>query len=1344
MRKDIAIVILLLLTLSIYIPVYSIEKAMAKNIEIVSTNTALDTNTVEFSYSGRTGLNGHVVYSPGLGVYLVVWIRVRGTFYFGTDEVEVGDVYVAIIDPSNPSSPTILLIDDSDKAFYIDAVVAGDNSFLIGYSIVESDGTHIDVKYVLIKNNGGTWQAVLTWSPYNDNSNNETLAGASYMNGKYLLIWWYYYSTHNAGDLYWAILNESAESVSGPYSYLATNNRPWYASYLIIPNPVDNLWLVVYTKYNSGTYTDIYACPIYTDGSKGYYKLVINDTTHDKLEYVVGGTYTNGKYVFAYTPGYEKYLVIYDYNTEDVDKILLSSDAQYPIVINGSETILVVWRDLVDDPDSHGGNVYAKLIDPTTWNVSDTIDISWDTSNNYYESHIFASHVPGKEYYVIAWSRSVNIGGSWFKRIYMVLLNETMNDPSIIETTPMEVVQENHNHYVHGVASDGSTILVGYKRDSYAYVLQLTINTDIPEPPIANKPTSVWAYFTPWEAEEAENKIIDLIENAKYYVYVEMYLWGNSSNDDLAKNISDALADAVSRGVDVKVILDEYNVNDAAETYLESRGVEVKRESGDGILHSKYFVIDDKYAVIMSANLKYYNFYSDYNNIVIINNTRLAQNLKIEFQEKWSGSSGVFHAGAPTIYSEIDTVINGSTGKIWSFIGPDDNDTYKDLIYQLLDGASNNIYLMFYDFTNGTIANLLIQKKNEGLDVRGIFEAGQYWANTTAHEYDWLVNNGVLVTLDKDNYNPSAGDWYPYMHHKVFIIDNRYVYFGSAHPTYYGWNLNDEVIVIIDSQLIAQAFVSAFERIWARYTIRVDVTVTVNGVGVSGAQISVTDYGNGTDIDRTYTTGVAGVAHVYLVHPYYHANVTDKDYTFTITYTGYPSVTKILTLSTGEMDTLTINYIDTSLTASCPATGEVETPFTCTLTISGNPQGPSTADVLIKINGTDWKTVTITGGSGSVDIAINNSGPATIEFVYNGGEEEAGYNIYNEYTSATDTETVDIELKSTSTSIVSIEPDSPTAGDTITVTARVLFSNGTPVVGAIVKFIYNGTVVHQQNTNETGYATDTYTVSTAGTLTIEVVYDGVPGKYAGSSNSTTISVGGGAPAPTTVETEITITGDSEGYIYESGTYTIELKYKENGSIIPISASITIYINGTAQTVSLTNGVYTRTVDYTALGPLNITVVFPDTTIGSTTYLQSIDTLIVTVNKRPVNLTVSYSANWVNETHVYIEINGSVKDGLNGTDLSGTIKIWVRKDTTWNLVATLSVTGTFSWNGTVDPSEVRVTFEPASPAIASPTEPGGGSVVLSLPVNPYIPAPEPIYILYALLVALIVLLKKYSK
>ena len=53
------------------------------------------------------------------------------------------------------------------------------------------------------------------------------------------------------------------------------------------------------------------------------------------------------------------------------------------------------------------------------------------------------------------------------------------------------------------------------------------------------------------------------------------------------------------------------------------------------------------------------------------------------------------------------------------------------------------------------------------------------------------------------------------MHHKVFIIDKKIVVTGSFNPTGNGDTNNDENILIIHDEGVAQKYLKEFERVWS-------------------------------------------------------------------------------------------------------------------------------------------------------------------------------------------------------------------------------------------------------------------------------------------------------------------------------------------------------------------------------------------------------------------------------------------------------------------------------------------------------------------------------------------------
>jgi len=52
------------------------------------------------------------------------------------------------------------------------------------------------------------------------------------------------------------------------------------------------------------------------------------------------------------------------------------------------------------------------------------------------------------------------------------------------------------------------------------------------------------------------------------------------------------------------------------------------------------------------------------------------------------------------------------------------------------------------------------------------------------------------------------------MHHKVFIIDEKTVIFGSYNFSQSAEERNDENVIIVYNEAIAQQFMQEFQRVW--------------------------------------------------------------------------------------------------------------------------------------------------------------------------------------------------------------------------------------------------------------------------------------------------------------------------------------------------------------------------------------------------------------------------------------------------------------------------------------------------------------------------------------------------
>ncbi len=110
---------------------------------------------------------------------------------------------------------------------------------------------------------------------------------------------------------------------------------------------------------------------------------------------------------------------------------------------------------------------------------------------------------------------------------------------------------------------------------------------------------------------------------------------------------------------------------------------------------------------------------------------------------------------------------------------------------------------MSYSLTHLKIANELVLKRAEGIEVKGIIEKSTTGSQYSKHEM--LASNDVDVKLENTK---------KLLHHKVFIIDKKIVITGSMNPTKSGIGRNDENVLIIHSEDVAFKYLKQFGMYW--------------------------------------------------------------------------------------------------------------------------------------------------------------------------------------------------------------------------------------------------------------------------------------------------------------------------------------------------------------------------------------------------------------------------------------------------------------------------------------------------------------------------------------------------
>lgn len=261
-----------------------------------------------------------------------------------------------------------------------------------------------------------------------------------------------------------------------------------------------------------------------------------------------------------------------------------------------------------------------------------------------------------------------------------------------------------------------------------------------------------------------------------------------------SERIADALIAAAQRGVKVRLVADsDYEKNEEMQKVLAA-GIPVIFDGRSALMHNKFAIVDGKTIWTGSYNITDNCAFRNNNNGIIIRSEELAENYIIEFKEMFEGNS--FGARSPS--ETPHTQVKVGSGTIYNYFAPEDDIPPK--IVRYLSIAKKSINFMAFNFTDGTIAEAMIEKKKAGIQVEGVIERRGAERSVMGE----LQNAGITVLKDGNKY---------VMHHKVIIIDDEWTITGSYNFTGSAATQNDENILIIHDPTVAKKFKEEYQRI---------------------------------------------------------------------------------------------------------------------------------------------------------------------------------------------------------------------------------------------------------------------------------------------------------------------------------------------------------------------------------------------------------------------------------------------------------------------------------------------------------------------------------------------------
>lgn len=274
------------------------------------------------------------------------------------------------------------------------------------------------------------------------------------------------------------------------------------------------------------------------------------------------------------------------------------------------------------------------------------------------------------------------------------------------------------------------------------------------------------SYTLVTEPTDTYTPVYNLIKSAKKSVDMTMY----ELTDTTAEQ---ALADAKTRGVTVRVILDqnrEQAHNTDAYNFLTGKGIKVVwAEKGYAATHQKTVTVDGATSAVMSGNLtsQYYKTSRDF--AVIENDPADVAAIEKVFEADFSGGQVTPGDGTDLVWSPTDS---------------------QKKIMNVINSATKSLSIENEEMGDATVVTALENQAKKGVNVQVTM------TNQSDHyktQFDALVKAGVHVhTYD---YNASL-----YIHAKAIVADygtnKAQVDIGSQNFSDYSWNKNRELGMI--------------------------------------------------------------------------------------------------------------------------------------------------------------------------------------------------------------------------------------------------------------------------------------------------------------------------------------------------------------------------------------------------------------------------------------------------------------------------------------------------------------------------------------------------------------------
>lgn len=290
-----------------------------------------------------------------------------------------------------------------------------------------------------------------------------------------------------------------------------------------------------------------------------------------------------------------------------------------------------------------------------------------------------------------------------------------------------------------------------------------------------------------------EDELVKAINTATRTLDIAAYEWES-------EKMTEAVLAAVERQVAVRMVVDTENALENPDTTLgelEAAGIPIIDDKRSAFMHNKFIVIDGLTVWTGSMNYQPNDFFRNNNNVLMLRSRNAAEVFTTEFNEMFVNQQ--FGVRSPATNTGNFT----QDGTAIQILFAPENAVMAQII-QEINAAQTQIRFAAFSFTDFDLAAAMLQRKEAGVGVSGIFETTG--SQTEASELRYLYCAGVPVFQDG---NPGI------LHNKMIIIDGQTVISGSFNFSSNAANNNDENLLIIRNADIAALYLQEWERLKA-------------------------------------------------------------------------------------------------------------------------------------------------------------------------------------------------------------------------------------------------------------------------------------------------------------------------------------------------------------------------------------------------------------------------------------------------------------------------------------------------------------------------------------------------